>query len=243
VGPPGPARVAPPEPPALPTLLVLAFVTGVIDATSFLALGGVFSAMMTGNVVFLGLGLSGGAHTSVTGPLLAIAAYVTASAFAALLARRLAGPVFGTRTANAVEIGLLAAACVVAAAPTLDATGPSGYATLVLLAAAMGWRTTNVRALGSVNVPTAVLNLTLLAGPGSPGAGLAGAADVRPRVLALACFLGGAVTGGLLLRIDAWVPLAVAAVVSLLVGLALSRARGAPGAATRTARRRATGPA
>jgi hypothetical protein len=108
----------------------------------------------------------------------------------------------------------------------LDATGPSGYATLALLAAAMGWRTTNVRALGSVNVPTAVLNLTMLAG--SPGAGPAELADLRPRVLALACFLGGAAAGGLLLRIDAWAPLAVAVVVSLLVSIALTRERAVP---------------
>jgi uncharacterized membrane protein YoaK (UPF0700 family) len=200
----------------------------VIDATSFLALGGVFSAMMTGNVVFLGLGLSSSANASVVGPLVAMAAFVTASALAALLARREGGPVFGTHVANVVEICLLAVACCIAATMNLDATGPTGYATLALLAAAMGWRTTNVRALGSVNVPTAVLNLTMLAGSGTPGAGPASLADLRPRVLALACFLGGAAAGGLLLRIDAWAPLAAAVVVSLLVSITLTRQRAVP---------------
>jgi len=233
VRPSGSTRVALSGSPASRTLLALTFVTGLIDATSFLALGGVFSAMMTGNVVFLGLGLSGSAGSSVLGPLLAIVAFVTASALAALLARRLSGPAFGTRTANAVEIGLLAAACCIAAATTLDATGLSGYATLALLAAAMGWRTTNVRALGSVNVPTAVLNLTMLGGPGTPGPGLAGLADLRPRALALACFLGGAVAGGLLLRIDVWVPLAVAVLISVLVGIVLSRERASLSASAR----------
>jgi uncharacterized membrane protein YoaK (UPF0700 family) len=218
-------RVSRPAAPALPTLLALTFVTGVVDATTFLALGGVFSAMMTGNVVFLGLGLSGGADASVLGPLLAIAAYVTASAVAALLARHVGGPAFGTRAANAVEIGLLTAACCVAGATSLDPDGPSGYVTFCLLAAAMGWRTTNVRALGSVNVPTSVLNLTMLAGPATPRPGLAGGADLRPRALALACFLAGAVAGGLLVQIDAWVPLALAAAISLGVGFALSRER------------------
>ncbi|MGB7158951.1 MAG: DUF1275 family protein, partial [Tepidisphaeraceae bacterium] len=79
------------RPSAPRALLALTFVTGVVDATSFLALGGVFSAMMTGNVVFLGLGLSGGGDSSVVGPLFSIAAYVMASAVAALLARRTAG--------------------------------------------------------------------------------------------------------------------------------------------------------
>jgi uncharacterized membrane protein YoaK (UPF0700 family) len=208
-------------------LLALTFVTGIVDATSFLALGGVFSAMMTGNVVFLGLGLSGSVNSSVAGPLFAIAAYVIASAAAALLARRTGGPPFGHRASNAVEIGLLAAATCIAAATTDDADGASGYVTLALLAAAMSWRTTNVRQLGSVNVPTAVLNLTMLAGPATPGGGLAGAGDLWPRALALACFLGGAVTGGLLLKVDLWVPLALAVVLSLLVGIGLSRARAA----------------
>jgi uncharacterized membrane protein YoaK (UPF0700 family) len=208
-------------------LLALTFVTGIVDATSFLALGGVFSAMMTGNVVFLGLGISGNVDSSVVGPLIAIAAFLLASAAATLLARRTDGPPFGHRASNAVEFGLLAAATCIAAATTVDADGTSGYVTLALLAAAMSWRTTNVRQLGSVNVPTTVLNLTMLAGPATPGGVLAGAGDLRPRALAFACFLVGAVTGGLLLKIDLWVPLAVAALVSLLVGIGLSRARAA----------------
>ncbi len=44
----------------LPVLFtVLAFTTGLIDATSFLALGQVFVAAMTGNIIILGLGLAG----------------------------------------------------------------------------------------------------------------------------------------------------------------------------------------
>jgi uncharacterized membrane protein YoaK (UPF0700 family) len=211
-------------------LFALTFVTGVVDATSFLALGGVFSAMMTGNVVFLGLGLSDSVHSPVLGPLIAIVAYLIASAAAALLAGRTAGPAFGHRTSNAVEVGLLAGATCIAAVSTLDADGASGYAILALLAAAMGWRTTNVRALGSPNVPTSVLNLTMIAGPRTRGNGLAGPADLGPRALALACFLGGAVAGGLLLKIDLWVPLASALLLSLLVGIELSRERAAHGA-------------
>src|SRR5258706_6103576 len=38
----------------LPALLILTFVTGLVDAVSFLGLGHVFTANMTGNIVFLG---------------------------------------------------------------------------------------------------------------------------------------------------------------------------------------------
>ena len=40
-------------------LLVLTFTTGLIDAVSYLALGRVFTANMTGNVVLLGFGIAG----------------------------------------------------------------------------------------------------------------------------------------------------------------------------------------
>jgi hypothetical protein len=69
------------------------------------------------------------------------------------------------------------------------------------------------------------LNLTMLGGPATPGVGLASLADLSPRALALAYFLAGAVAGGLLLRIDPWVPLAVAVMISVVVGIALSRQR------------------
>jgi uncharacterized membrane protein YoaK (UPF0700 family) len=40
-------------------LLALTFVTGIVDAVSFLGLGQVIAAMQTGNVVFLELGIAG----------------------------------------------------------------------------------------------------------------------------------------------------------------------------------------
>jgi hypothetical protein len=40
-------------------LLALTFTTGLVDAVSYLALGRVFTANMTGNVVLLGFGIAG----------------------------------------------------------------------------------------------------------------------------------------------------------------------------------------
>ena len=45
-------------------LLVLTFSTGLIDAVSFVGLGKVFTANMTGNVVFLGFAIAGVAGLS-----------------------------------------------------------------------------------------------------------------------------------------------------------------------------------
>ena len=61
----------------LPALLVtLTVVTGVVDAVSYLALGHVFVANMTGNVVFLGFALAGAPGLSAPAALAALAAFL-----------------------------------------------------------------------------------------------------------------------------------------------------------------------
>jgi hypothetical protein len=55
-------------------LLALTVVTGMVDAVSYVALGHVFVANMTGNVVFLGFAAASVGGLSVTASLAAIAA-------------------------------------------------------------------------------------------------------------------------------------------------------------------------
>lgn len=99
------------------TLLALTFVTGIIDAVSFLALGQIFAAMQTGNVIFLGLGIADAGGAPVLAPLVTIGAFVLGGCCAALLGRRL-GALSGTGIAIAlgIEVVLLATAAVLAAA-------------------------------------------------------------------------------------------------------------------------------
>src|SRR5881409_1815461 len=60
----------------LPPLLVgMTLVTGLVDAFSYLVLGHVFVANMTGNVVFLGFALAGAAGFSVSASLSALGAF------------------------------------------------------------------------------------------------------------------------------------------------------------------------
>src|SRR5215510_7625003 len=73
--------------PLAPLMLVLTVVTGLIDAVSYLALGRVFVANMTGNVVFLGFAVVDAEDFSVPASLTAIAAFL----FGALAGGRLAG--------------------------------------------------------------------------------------------------------------------------------------------------------
>src|SRR6266576_2882062 len=65
--------------PVVATLFGLTFVTGLIDAVSFLGLGHVFTANMTGNVVFIGFALGGAPDLSVVRSLLALSAFAAGS--------------------------------------------------------------------------------------------------------------------------------------------------------------------
>src|SRR5262247_1880027 len=58
--------------PVVCALMALTFITGVIDAVSFLGLGRVFTANMTGNVVLLGFAVAGVPGLSVARSLAAL---------------------------------------------------------------------------------------------------------------------------------------------------------------------------
>src|ERR1700682_3997308 len=58
-------------------LLVLTMVTGLVDAVSYLKLGHVFVANMTGNVVFLGFAVADAQDFSIPLSLAAIGAFLT----------------------------------------------------------------------------------------------------------------------------------------------------------------------
>ena len=57
-------------------LLVLTFTTGLVDAVSYLGLGRVFTANMTGNIVFLGFGIAGSGGLPVVAPLVSLGAFL-----------------------------------------------------------------------------------------------------------------------------------------------------------------------
>jgi uncharacterized membrane protein YoaK (UPF0700 family) len=67
-------------------LLVLTFSTGLVDAVSYLGLGRVFTANMTGNVVLLGFGIAGSAGLPVIGPLVSLGAFLAGSVVGGVLA-------------------------------------------------------------------------------------------------------------------------------------------------------------
>src|SRR6476620_5686576 len=94
-------------------LLVLTFTTGLVDAVSYLALGRVFTANMTGNIVFLGFGIAGSGGLPVVAPIVLLAAFLIGAGGGGVLAARMGDrhPAHIAR-ALAVEVSLLGVAAV-----------------------------------------------------------------------------------------------------------------------------------
>ena len=193
----------------MPALMLLTFVTGLVDAASVLGLGRVFTANMTGNVLYLGFALGGAANVSIAASLVALGGFL----LGALCGGRLvpAAP-RDVAVPFSLELALLVAAAAVAAAWGAQGVAPRG-ALLVLLAASMGIQSAVVRRLAVPDVSTIVLTLTLtgLAADSS----LAGGDNPRlaRRLGAVVTMLAGGVAGALLLRAGLAVLIGAAAVV------------------------------
>jgi len=67
-------------------LLLLAFASGAIDAVGLVALGGVFTSVMTGNMIFLGAGLATGDQDAAVRAFIAICAFMTGAFVGARIA-------------------------------------------------------------------------------------------------------------------------------------------------------------
>lgn len=201
-------------------LLVLTFTTGLVDAVSYLGLGHVFAANMTGNVVLLAFGIAGAAGLPVVSPLISLAAFLVGAAAGGLMASRFADRhALHVARSLAVEVVLIALAAVLAAAVDVRPNGVTGDVVIALLALAMGVRNATVRRLGVPDLTTTVLTLTLTGlAADSPVARGAGAGSTRRTAAVLAMF-AGALAGALLLKTSLVLPLAAAAALALTTWL------------------------
>ena len=201
------------------TLLALTFTTGIVDAVSYLGLGHVFTANMTGNVVLLGFGIAHTGGLPVVAPIVSMASFVLGGSAGGVLAARLADRhERHLSTALVIEGGLLGVAAIVAMTGHHRALAASGDALIALLAFAMGVRNATVRRIAVPDLTTTVLTMTLTAlAADSHLAGGSGKGTLR-RVVAVATMLVGALAGALLLKDSVALPLWIAAAIALVLG-------------------------
>jgi uncharacterized membrane protein YoaK (UPF0700 family) len=145
----------------LGTLLGLTLFSGVLDAVSYLGLGHVFTANMTGNVVVLGFAAAGAKGFSAPACLTSLGAFLLGAATSGRVGRH----VSSKRRLLIVGIGgeavFTGAAAAVALTATTVSAGWARFATIALLAFGMGVRNATVRRLGVRDMPTTVLTMTL----------------------------------------------------------------------------------
>jgi uncharacterized membrane protein YoaK (UPF0700 family) len=207
--------------------VVLATVTtGAVNAVSFLALGKVFSSVITGNLVLLGVSAATSNSSVAIHSGIGLGGYAAGVAVAAPLAAR--GKERGATWPRSVTVTLAAELCVLAAFCVgweLAGGRPRGgaqLALLVLAAAAMGMQTAAIRRLGQMSSTYLTSTLTGVVGGLATGT----APDAMPRSLgAIVAIIVGAVTGGILAtRAYAWVPAMILLPLALVIAGALTSA-------------------
>jgi len=215
--------------PLLRTLMLLTLISGLVDAVSYLGLGRVFTANMTGNVVVLGFAAAGAPGFSIPASLTSLGAFLIGALCAGMAARRIARRGRLLLLAMATEAILSGSAATVAFLASTVASGPDRYVVIGVLAFAMGVRNATVRRMAVPDMTTTVLTMTLTGlAADSKLAGGTGAGTAR-RASAVAAMLIGAIAGAALyLHLGAGLPLAVAAVAAAGAATAF-RLSSAPG--------------
>ncbi|MCW2505443.1 MAG: hypothetical protein JWO79_3727 [Actinomycetia bacterium] len=230
--------------PLPPLMLLLTVVTGLVDAFSYLVLGHVFVANMTGNVIFAGFGIAGAPGFSLTATAVAVAAFTAGAA----LGGRVLHSVRPHRArilqlAGAVQTLLLTGAFLVAEVTGAPAGAGSRGLLIALLGVGMGVQNAATRALAVPDLTTTVLTLTLTGTAADSRLARGAGSKAGRRLLSMAAmFLGGLI--GALLVLHGQPALALLLAILLLVIVSGTAGRltrssapwtlpvGAPGAAS-----------
>jgi uncharacterized membrane protein YoaK (UPF0700 family) len=208
--------------PLPPLLVAMTVVTGLVDAFSYLLLGHVFVANMTGNVVFLGFAVVGAQGFSIGASLVALVAFALGSVLGGRIVQR-----FGHHRAHHVAVATATQALLLAVAVILALVGthPFGsgvrYALIVFLALAMGVQNSSVRRLAVPDLTTTVLTLTVTGiGADSALGGGEGSKSGRRLISVAAMFLGALAGAALIVHVHIAVPLVLALAIVAVVAVA-----------------------
>ena len=216
-------------------VVLLTVTAGAVNAVSFLALGNVFSSVITGNLVLLGI--AAGTHV-------ASEAIRSGAALAGYSAGVLAGAPIAARghghagtwprsvtTTLAAELCVLVAGCIGWELPHGRPRGGAQLALLVVLAAAMGMQSAAVRRLGQMSSTYLTSTLTGVLGGLATGT-LPGA--IGRSIGVLAAGLIGAAAGGLLAtRASGWLPAIILLPLGLVIAASAATGSGRPWPARR----------
>jgi uncharacterized membrane protein YoaK (UPF0700 family) len=215
--------------PLAPILVSMTVVTGLVDAFSYLVLGHVFVANMTGNVVILGFALAGAPGFSIAASVIAIVAFgVGALVGGRLVARHSDHRGRLHSSAAGIESVFLLASVLLAASSARPEEGACRYALIAALGISMGVQNAAVRKIAIPDLTTTVVTLTFTGiAADSTLAGGSGSRAGR-RTIPIVCMLAGAFVGAVLvLHTEVYYPLVIA-LVATVVGAVTTYRLGKP---------------
>ncbi len=209
------------EGPLPPLLVTLTVVTGLVDAFSYLVLGHVFVANMTGNVVFLGFALAGAPGFSIGASTLALAVF----GFGALVGGRV-GKRYGNHrgrllsAATGIQASFVAVSVILASLSGSPVTTGYRYALIAVLAFAMGVQNAAIRQIAVPDLTTTVLTMTITGiAADSTIAGGKGSKSGRRLVATAAMLVGALVGAACVLHIHIVYALVIALIMLIIVGV------------------------
>jgi len=186
--------------PTVAALLSLTAGTGVIDAVSYLGLGHVFVANMTGNIVFLGFAANPSSGLSAALALIALAAFMFGALVGGAVGHRVAGSPTWPMSVLLAQAALLGVVATAGAAFGIATLGRP--VVVAALAFAFGLQNSTARRMAVADLTTTVLTLTVTGlAADSRVAGGPGAKPVR-RLASITTMLAGAIVGALLVQVS-----------------------------------------
>jgi uncharacterized membrane protein YoaK (UPF0700 family) len=206
------------------TLLAMTAVSGIVDAVSFIALGHVFTANMTGNIVFLGFAIGGVAGLSMWRSLLALAFFMSGAVLGGWMTRTMNPQDPGSTPVHALAVETIllwvASAVSIGFRTPYEDNKLKIALVIALTAVVMGLRNAVVRKLGVPDLTTTVLTLTIVGV--AADSTLAGGNNPRwgRRAAAILAMLTGAIAGTSMLTYSVAVPLFVCGVITAICALA-----------------------
>jgi uncharacterized membrane protein YoaK (UPF0700 family) len=208
-------------------LLGMTAVTGLVDAVSFLSLGRVFTANMTGNVVILAFATARVPGLSIAYSLTALLSFLVGAIFGGrIMARAVADSQirFAAQAFLLEDVFLFAASlCAIGYRRDLLEHSFQPFALIALTALAMGTRNAAVRKLAIPDLTTTVLTLTIT-GIGADSS-LANSNNPRlaRRVASVVAMFLGAALGAVIIRYSISAALWLGTAISALCSAALFR--------------------
>jgi uncharacterized membrane protein YoaK (UPF0700 family) len=206
----------------MPLLFGLTIVSGLIDAASYLRLGHVFVANMTGNVVLLGFAIAGAPGISISGSLVALAFFMIGAVGGGKYGRGGETPAHVLRTTTVSKIVLMLLAAAVAF--FFGTAGLMGYIVIAVLGVSMGLQNAAVRSLAVPDMTTTVVTQTITGI--AADLPIAGGTNtrIRRRITTVIIMFAGAL-GGAFVTLRAGIPaaLGLAALTLVIVMIWASR--------------------